>query len=65
MPNPINKVGTFFLDARQELKKVNWPTLEELRSSTVVVIISIVLLAIFIGVIDLGLSKLIEMVIRH
>lgn len=64
MANPIGKLGSFFVDSKQELKKVTWPTFEELRDSTIVVIISIVILAVFIGAVDFVLSKLIELVIK-
>ncbi len=64
MANPVRKLASFFVDARQELKKVSWPTLDELRDSTIVVIVSIVLLAAFIGAVDFLLSKVIEVVIR-
>ena len=62
--NPITKLGMFFVDAKQELKKVTWPTFEELLDSTIVVIISILILAVFIGAVDFVLSKLIELVIK-
>ncbi|MBI1870056.1 MAG: preprotein translocase subunit SecE [Chlamydiae bacterium] len=62
--NPAKKLVLFFTDAKQELKKVNWPTFQELKDSTIVVIIAVLLLGAFIGVIDFLLSKLIEMVIR-
>lgn len=64
MANPIAKLGTFFTDSKQELKKVTWPTFEELRDSTIVVIISILILALFIGAVDFVLSKLIELIIK-
>ena len=60
----MNKISEFFTEAKQELKKVAWPTFEELRDSTIVVIVSIVLLAAFIGAVDFVLSKIIEVVIK-
>jgi preprotein translocase subunit SecE len=62
--NPVKKLGDFFVGSKQELKKVNWPTFEELRDSTVVVVVSILMLALFIGAVDFVLSKVIEVVIR-
>jgi preprotein translocase subunit SecE len=62
--NPVKKLGQFFFDSRQELKKVNWPTFDELRDSTIVVVVSILLLGLFIGAVDFVLSKVVEVVIR-
>jgi preprotein translocase subunit SecE len=62
--NPVKKLGQFFVDSRQELKKVNWPTFDELRDSTIVVVVSILLLGLFIGAVDFVLSKVVEVVIR-
>lgn len=54
----------FFRDTRQELKKVSWPTREELVGSTVVVIITTFILALFIGLVDFCLSIIMRLVIR-
>jgi preprotein translocase subunit SecE len=51
-----NKVGGFLKEARQELDKVTWPTREELVGSTILVIITTLILAAFIGSVDFILS---------
>jgi preprotein translocase subunit SecE len=43
----LAKLANFFSETREELKKCTWPTWNELKGSTVVVIISIVLLGGF------------------
>jgi len=60
----ISKIGNFFTEAKAELKKVSWPTQDELKDSTMVVIISVILLAAFIGIVDLLLSKLVELIVK-
>jgi preprotein translocase subunit SecE len=60
----INKITKFFKEVRQELTKVAWPSKEELRDSTVVVIVLSVLLSAFIGVIDFGLSRVTTLILR-
>jgi preprotein translocase subunit SecE len=57
------KIGKFFGQVKSELKKVAWPTKNELVSSTVVVLVSTLLLAVFIGVCDLVLSRIINFLI--
>ncbi|MBP7830051.1 MAG: preprotein translocase subunit SecE [Kiritimatiellae bacterium] len=46
------------------MKKCSWPTRSELSESTMVVIVSVVLLAIFVGLSDMVLMGLMRMVIR-
>ncbi len=53
----------FLVDAKVELKKVTWPTKKELLSTTAVVIVLVVLIAFFLGIVDLGLVKIIKNVI--
>lgn len=53
----------FLADAKVELKKVTWPTRKELLSTTAVVLILVLLIAFFLGIVDLGLVKIIKNVI--
>jgi preprotein translocase subunit SecE len=57
------KVGKFLGQVKSELKKVAWPSREELVSSTLVVLASTLLLAVFIGLCDLVLSRVINFLI--
>ncbi len=52
----VEKVKTFTQDVQSEMTKVTWPTREELRGSTIVVIVTVIILSIFIGVVDRILS---------
>jgi len=56
-------IGKFIGQVKIEMKKVAWPSRQELVSSTIVVLVSIFLLAIFIGVCDLVLSRVINFLI--
>jgi preprotein translocase subunit SecE len=51
-----NKVASFFKETKQELDKVVWPSREELMGSTVVVIVTTLILAAFVGTVDFFLS---------
>jgi preprotein translocase subunit SecE len=50
----------FFREVRVELKKVTWPSRKETIASTSVVLITVILIAFFLGIVDLGLSRLIK-----
>jgi preprotein translocase subunit SecE len=54
------RMSTYVQETREELKKCSWPTWEELKGSTVVVMISILLLGAFTVVVD----RLLYMVVR-
>ncbi|MFA4981366.1 MAG: preprotein translocase subunit SecE [Candidatus Omnitrophota bacterium] len=57
-----NKVANFFKEIKLEMLKVSWPTREELIGSTVVVLVSLAILSLFIGVCDIILSKIINVI---
>jgi preprotein translocase subunit SecE len=50
----------FFREVRVELKKVTWPSRKETIASTSVVLITVVMVAFFLGMVDLGLSRLVR-----
>ena len=58
----IEKIKVFLAETRTELKKVTWPTREELRESTRVVIVSTILVTIFVGIVDQILNRIIRLV---
>ena len=59
----LNKVKRFLREAKVELKKVTWPTPKEALASTSVVIVVVIIVSIFLGVVDLGLTKIIRLVL--
>jgi len=48
----FKRFGEFLKEVRVELGKITWPTREELKESTIVVIASAALLTVFIGFVD-------------
>jgi preprotein translocase subunit SecE len=48
----MSQVQEFVKEVRVESAKVSWPTRNELRDSTVVVIVTVLLVSAFIGVVD-------------
>jgi preprotein translocase subunit SecE len=59
----FRRSGGFLGDVFSELKKVRWPNRKELTSYTLVVLVTITLLAVFLFGVDLGISSLIELVL--
>ncbi len=56
----MRKIQQYVKEVIQELKKVTWPTWEELKGSTVVVIIFSVIMGLYIAGLDFGLSWIID-----
>ncbi|MBL0177328.1 MAG: preprotein translocase subunit SecE [Ignavibacteria bacterium] len=47
-----DKIITFFNDVLKEMRKVTWPTRDELRESTMVVLATTVVFSAFVFVVD-------------
>lgn len=60
----FERIKNFFREVKTELKKVVFPSRDEVLGSTKVVIIMVLIVAIFLGIIDFLLSKFIGMVVR-
>jgi preprotein translocase subunit SecE len=60
----MEQVREYMKDVRAELTKVSWPTREELRDSTVVVIVTVLLVAAFIGIVDQGLNRVVALIFK-
>ena len=52
------RVRQFLMDVREELKKCTWPTWQELRESTVVVAVSVLMLGLFVFGADFVFSRI-------
>jgi preprotein translocase subunit SecE len=48
----IRRLAVYFQETREELKKCSWPSWEELKGSTALIIVSIGLLGIFTVAVD-------------
>jgi len=60
----FKKVVKFYNEIKAEMTKVTWPKRNELLGSTVIVIVISALLGIFIGIVDLGISKIMGIIVR-
>jgi preprotein translocase subunit SecE len=56
----MKKIIKFFQESYAELRKVVWPGSDEVISSTKVVIISVILIAAALGLVDLLLLRLMD-----
>jgi preprotein translocase SecE subunit len=49
----------FVHDVRAEMKRVSWPTLVHVQNTTIITIIAVIFFAIYLFLIDLGMTYLI------
>ena len=62
--NLLSKAIQFLREVKVELKKVTWPTRKQTVGSTVVVIILVMVIAFFLGAVDIGLSSLVKVILQ-
>jgi preprotein translocase subunit SecE len=59
----VEKIQNFLNDVRFEMSKVSWPTWEELKSSTYVVLSLSFILILFLFMVDFILAKILKIVL--
>ena len=60
----LTRVQEFVREVMIEFRKVTWPSRQELINSTVVVIVVTVVLAFFLGGVDIALARIVERILR-
>jgi preprotein translocase subunit SecE len=60
----LKRITKFVAEVKTEMQKVSWSDKNELVGSTIVVIVSTLLLAAFIGVVDIVLSRFVSILLR-
>ncbi len=61
--NIFAKVVQFFREVRIEIKKISWPLRNETIASTSIVIIIVLIIGLFLGIVDVGLSRVIKIIL--
>jgi len=56
----VKKLQNYIKESIEELKKVNWPTKEETKNYTIAVIFVSILVAMFLGVLDIFFSGILK-----
>ena len=56
------RFSNYVQETREELKKCTWPTVDELKGSTVVVMLSIILLGGFTTLVDVVIAFLVKLI---
>jgi preprotein translocase subunit SecE len=54
----------FLREVKTELKKVTWPSRKDTLAGTAVVLVAVFIIALFLGIVDSGLSTLIRELLK-
>ncbi|MEN8264271.1 MAG: preprotein translocase subunit SecE [Nitrospirota bacterium] len=60
----FNRIKGFFREVKVELKKVVFPSRDEVIGSTKVVVVLVLIIAVFLGLVDMLLSKLVGIAMK-
>ena len=61
MKNPFTAIRIFAIEIVDELKKATWPTMTELRDSTIVVVVAAIILGVFTSISDFSLYQVVDL----
>ncbi len=59
-----DKLKVFLSEVKIETRKIAWPSLESLKATTGVVIVTSFIITIFVAIIDLTLSKILNLIMH-
>ncbi|MFQ5669387.1 MAG: preprotein translocase subunit SecE [Acidobacteriota bacterium] len=54
-----NRLTSFLTEVRSEMKKTTWPTWKEVRGTTVVVIVTSFIFAVFLWIVDIAVRQVV------
>ena len=62
-PNFFQRAAQFIRETKLEFKRVTWPTRQQTIATTAVVIILVIIIAIFLWIVDYGLSSAVRAIL--
>lgn len=60
--NMFTKIKNFFVDYKNELKKIVWPTQKTVLKNTGIVLAMIFVMGVFVAALDAGLLQLLSLI---
>ena len=60
----VEKVKAYFKEVYLETKRVTFPSRKETMKGTYVVLITVIIAAVFLGIVDMGLAKIMQALFR-
>ncbi|MGE4299296.1 MAG: preprotein translocase subunit SecE [Desulfovibrionaceae bacterium] len=63
MGDKARQLKEFFEESKVELKKVTWPSRKETITTGIAVVVLVIVFSLFLGIVDLGLSKVVKLIL--
>ena len=60
----VQRVQEFVREVLAEFRRVTWPSRQELINATVVVVAVTVILAFFLGAVDVALARIVDRILK-
>ena len=60
----IDRVKAYFTEVYLETKRVTFPSRKEALKGTYVILITVAIAAVFLGIVDVGLAKIVQALFR-
>ena len=57
-------IKSYFRDVYLEGKRITWPSRKDALKGTYIVLITVFVAAVFLGIVDVGLAKIIQTILR-
>jgi preprotein translocase subunit SecE len=54
-----SRIIQYLRDVRAEMKRVSWPTVNDVKNTTIITLIAVIFFAVYLFAVDQGLSRLI------
>ncbi len=58
-PNVFQRLGKYFKDVRAEVKRVVWPTRDDVLNSSLVVVVMLIIMTAFVAIVDFATNAVI------
>ncbi len=59
-----NRALKFFKETKSEMKKVSWPSKEQLFHNTAVILSFVIIMTIVLSLLDVGFEKLLSLIVK-
>ena len=59
----IERFRDYLTESKAEIRKVTWPTKQETKVTSLAVVVLVIVMAIFLGLVDLGFTKLVAFIL--
>jgi preprotein translocase subunit SecE len=55
----FERTSQFLRDVRAEMRRVSWPTMNEVKNTTIITLVAVIFFAVYLFLVDQGLARLI------